>query len=464
MAKIALNKLELKNYLSIIIILVSIIFSSCVQKKNNNENINTDTIAVTAPVINSGVVFERLTKNNSTYSCYIPSGHEENKKFPVIILLDPHADGKLPLEKYKNLAEKFKFILVGSHSTKNGMEIDQSIQVVIDLINEAQYVLPGLPGQITVAGFSGGAKVALLTSNSVGGLNSVIYCGASLPAASLKINTPAMGIAGQYDMNYTEVRNFNYSLSVVGIDHALVEWKGKHEWPDSSAFIHAFYWNIFTSMKNKSSSKNDSIILEFKSMMHKKIEQEKNVLVKSELLQEEIEMLTNLSSTDESKNKLSALNKSAEFKNAFSKFSETMKKEDEMKKLYIKSFEEKDIVWWSDQVRRLNVDVRNESNRRILGYISLASWTYSTKALAANNNSFAFKALQIYKLSDPENSEQPYLMACLYAKNNMNDSAIFYLNESFKLGLNDKNKVESEKDLSTLHTRNDYQEIVGRMR
>jgi hypothetical protein len=461
--KIVLKKLLRINYYLILAVTLSVIFFSCREKKNKEENTQiNDSVQVNS--FNPGVIFQRLTKANSSYSCYIPSDYQDDKKYPVIIFLDPHADGNLPLEKYKSLAEKIKFILIGSNSTKNGMEIDQCKQVVFDLMSESITVLPGLDHQVTIAGFSGGAKVALVSSTALNGLNSVVYCGAALPSASIRINTASMGIAGQYDMNYTEVRNFNYSLSVAGNYHTIVEWKGKHEWPDSSAFIHAFYWNIFTSMKNNIIPKNDTIILEFKRFISQKINQEKNILVKSELLQEEIDMLDRLTIDKEAFIKLSNLNKSSEFKNAFSKFSKVLKREDELKKMYAQSFEEEDLNWWNKQISILRSDSKNESNQRILGYISLASWTYSTKALSANNNTLAFKSLQIYKLSDPENSEQPFLMACLYAKNNLHDSAIFYLNEAYKLGLNDRNKVDSEKDLYALHQSEDYKTIVEKMR
>jgi hypothetical protein len=430
-------------------------------KQNETDQTQTNAKQQTAPAFTGGSIFERITKNNSVYSCYLPSGFSREKKYPAIIFLDPHAKGNIPLEKYKGLAEEFQFMLIGCNSTKNGMDLQQCIPVVNDLMNEAISVLPGEGLQISIAGFSGGAKVALASANSITGFNSVIYCGAAFPPGSIKIKTPCMGIAGKRDMNYTEVRNFNYSLSVKETQHAVVEWNGKHEWPDSATFIHAFYWSKFSSMRMKIIPKNDQMIDGLKTYFLTLIDKEKNPLIKSELLLEEMEVLSGIVPVNDLKKKLTDLNNSPALKNAKKIIDATLANEDLRKSEFAAAFETKDLTWWKNQVMRLNSDTLNESNQRSLGYISLASWSYSTKALEANNDSFAEKTLRIYKLADPSNSEQPFLMACLFAKNNFPDSAIYYLKESVRMGIDDRNKIENEKNLLTLHGRNDFQEVLS---
>ena len=83
--------------------------------------------------------------------------------------------------------------------------------------------------------------------------------------------------------------------------------------------------------------------------------------------------------------------------------------------------------------------------------------------MAINNTAFALKALQIYKLADPKNPERAFITACLYSKNGMQDSAIYFLKEAVTLGLDDRSKIEKEKDLFALHERGDFQEVIGKM-
>ena len=433
---------------------------SCTTNENKPaEKINKPTETI-APINEAERIYDRITKSNSSYSVYFPKNYNEKEKYPVIIFIDPHGHGRFPLEKYKSLADKFQFLLIGSNDSKNGMNIEQCLKFAGDLLNEASTTLPGYKEQISVVGFSGGAKVALVAANTISGFSSAIYCGAAFPPGTIQINIPLLAIVGRHDMNYTEVRNYNQSIDKSGISHTLVEWNGKHEWPDTSIFEHAFYWNLFTSMRNKTIEKNESIIDRYKKLMESAISQEKNVLYKAILLQEEIEMLKGIVSVSEYQKKLSAFINSSHFKQAKKNQEKILANEDQKKMEFASAFESKDELWWTNQIQLLKVDSNNESNQRLLGYISLAAWSYSSKSVAVNNSAFALKALKIYKLADPENSEQPFLAACLYSKNGMPDSAIYFLKEAVKLGLDDRSKIENEKDLFELKSRNDFQELV----
>ena len=44
------------------------------------------------------------------------------KKWPIIYFFDPHGVGNLPLILYKDLAEKYGFIIAGTYNSKNGMQ------------------------------------------------------------------------------------------------------------------------------------------------------------------------------------------------------------------------------------------------------------------------------------------------------------------------------------------------------
>ena len=457
------RKMKIRD-LNIGVLLLCLHLISCTTKENKpTENISKP-IEVVAPINEAGRIYERITKSNSSYSVYFPKNYNEKEKYPAIIFIDPHGHGRFPLEKYKSLADKFHFLLIGSNDSKNGMNIEQCIKFVGDLLNEASTTLPGYKEQISIAGFSGGAKVALVAANTISGFSSGIYCGAAFPPGTIQINIPLLAIAGRHDMNYTEVRNYNQSIDKSGISHALVEWNGKHEWPDTSIFEHAFYWNLFTSMRNKTIEKNESIIDRYKKLMESAISQEKNVLNKAILLQEEIEMLNGIVSISDYQRKLNTIINSNQFKQAKNNQEKILANEDQKKMEFAGAFEKQDELWWNNEVQSLKADSNNESNQRVLGYISLAAWSYSSKSVAVNNYPFALKALKIYKLADPENSEQPFLAACLYSKNGMQDSAIYFLKEAVKLGLDERSKIENEKDLFELKSRNDFQELVKNLK
>ena len=99
-------------------------------------------------------------------------------------------------------------------------------------------------------------------------------------------------------------------------------------------------------------------------------------------------------------------------------------------------------------------------NQRLLAYISLASYSLSNQALKQNNFNAARQALLLYKLSDPENSERPFLAACMYSKLNLPDSAIYSLREALKLGLKDRTKLESEESFSVLRNTTEFRQLL----
>ena len=456
-----------KNFYYVIkkgVLILFLFFLSCHSKEKHPDEIKNETVPEVVTPPEAGKVYDRITKSNSSYSLYIPKNFSGTEKYPVIIFIDPHAKGNYPLGKYKGLAEKFQFMMIGCNDSKNGMMIDQSMKFISDLLNEATNILPGKTNEISLAGFSGGAKVALVGGNTINGFSNIIYCGAALSPGSIKMNVPLLAFAGSHDMNYSDVRNFNQSLENQNVSHSFREWNGKHEWPDSSTFVHAFYWNLFTSMRKKAIEKNKIVINDFKKIIESEIIAEKNPLRKSLLLSEEIEMLKDLEAVDAYTNKYKSLINSGTYKDAKQNQDRMLAFEDQRKSEFAGAFENREISWWNNEIQLLNRDKNNESNQRLLGYISLVAWSYSSKAVTMNNSAFARKALQVYKLADPENSEQPFLAACLYSKNGMQDSAIYFLKESIELGLDDRTKIENEKDLFALRGRSDFQELIGRMK
>src|ERR1043165_4745889 len=136
------------------------------------------------------------------------------------------------------------------------MTLDETRRIADNLIAEASSRFQTGKGLISVAGFSGGARTALLAAAGHTELCAVVYCGAGMPAEQVKALPPALGIAGRSDMNYTEVLALDASLSD-DAEHCIVEWSGKHEWPDTSVFRNAFEWCLFSAMKRNYVSQNE---------------------------------------------------------------------------------------------------------------------------------------------------------------------------------------------------------------
>jgi len=402
---------------------------------------------------------------SQTYSLYLPKNYPDSAKLPVIIFFDPHGSGSYPLSLYKTLADQFGYVLMGSNNSKNGLQFDQTNTIANSLMNEAISKFSIAKNRISFAGFSGGAKVALVAAAGNPEICSVIYCGASIPFDNINQLPPAAGFAGERDLNYTEVMLSASTLDQKNIPHSIIEWKGKHEWSDSLTFEDAFYWCSFNAMKHKTIPINKELIETFLQQKNKSLATNKNVLSQFSLYKEIIAFLHSLVDVSLYQSKLKMLTQSASYQKEKLKQQNTLQTESSMKQNYAQCFDSKDLNWWRGEIVRMK-NIKGEQEmmyQRLLAYLSLAGYSYSNNAVKQNNFSAAQQFLAIYKLADPENSEQPFLLACMYAREGDQQKAIESLEDALKLGLKDKAKIETEESFSNLHSNPEFNNLLNKL-
>jgi predicted peptidase len=49
---------------------------------------------------------ESLTDSSQTYALFLPSNYSPDRKWPVLFAFDPGAHGRVPVERFKDAAEK----------------------------------------------------------------------------------------------------------------------------------------------------------------------------------------------------------------------------------------------------------------------------------------------------------------------------------------------------------------------
>ena len=328
------------------------IFSSCNQHTNTVQSAEPAPPAPVAMPKDSFKVGEVIPivplhmDAGQTFALYLPKGYTDSSKLSAIIFFDPHGDGTVPLNLYHNLADEYHYILIGSNSSKNGMPLDQTKAVAYDLFTEAKTRLSISPGKIAFAGFSGGAKVAILSAALNPEVANVIYCGAKVdvtPTHPISL----LGFAGLKDMNYTDLVMFERGLhSLPGINqHYLVEWKGKHEFPTADVFKDAFVFLNTGTVENYA---------------------KKQVTITQE------------------------------------KFKEEQDKKNE----YLHDFQDKNLDWWKKEIASLNAKKQSDIMcERLLGFLSLACYSIGGNQLAENKLDVAERILAIYKMADPGNKD-----------------------------------------------------------
>jgi len=116
------------------IFLIPCILFSCSSGNNKQEERASEAKDSIAPKENfeTGKIIERVVCKKDTtqsYALYLPANYSVEKTFPIIIAFDPHGEGKLPVSLYKELAEQFGYVIVGSNNSKNGLAWEETKQI-----------------------------------------------------------------------------------------------------------------------------------------------------------------------------------------------------------------------------------------------------------------------------------------------------------------------------------------------
>jgi dienelactone hydrolase len=375
------------------IILLSFIVLSCsnTQKKQKHSNFKVD----------KGKVVEKIyctTDSTQSYAIYIPSKYDENRQWSIVYAFDSHAKGKIPVNKYKNIAEKYSFILVASNNSQNGTPPEITDEYVKTLFEDTKSKLNINQNQIYTLGFSGGARVASKIALSNNEIKGVIACGAGFPQIDKPIEKKFnfVAVVGNEDFNYLELKNLDRQLNQTVLNHKLIIFEGKHEWPPENIIDEAFSF-VKTGINNSTP--------------------------------------TTFNNEEDQKEKMELI---------------------EQQK-YLNDFSSKDLTWWKKETTRIFNIINTSKNKeeklmlqRLMNFSSLIAYMHTTESIKAKKLNEALMFDEIYKLVDPKNSEHAYLAAQIYTLIGDKNKAIDALNQANKLGFDDYDRLSKDEILFSL--------------
>ncbi|HTF05803.1 MAG TPA: hypothetical protein VK826_17365 [Bacteroidia bacterium] len=435
------------------------------------ENSGQDSLAGTTPeiVITTGSVTTLSCKLNvaNSYEIYLPQSHSDSSLYPVLVFFSPDGKGKTPVEKYRTLADKWNFILVGSDYTKNGMDANAALAGANELVTDVKNRFNVDGARVYLSGFSGGARVAGGLALSRMDITGVICCSASPPASVSPRGY--VGIAGLGDMNYLEMKKFRASTQAdAGLNELLV-FDGKHEWPPVGTMENAMLMiSLFQpgqaasgDMNQMSDSLTSNILAECDSL--KRI----SCMLEFQLLESGIHAEKNYSGVAAFEERRKKLEGSSCVKNEEKHWAEIESQESDLQKVLSESVLSHDTTWW-----RANSDSYFETKKtgaekfmrqRLRGYVSLLCYTYCNQAFSMKNMHAAEKLVKVYSIVDPTNSEWAYLQARLYMGLNMTDFAISSMDTAVSLGFNDRQRVERDPTFAPVLSNPAFTVVLAKM-
>jgi dienelactone hydrolase len=201
-----------------------------------------------------GVLVEHVSCPNDptqTYTLYLPSTYQSNRKSPLLLVFDPGARAARAAEVFREAAERFGWIVAASENSRNG-----PWEPTLRAVNA---MWPALLGgyavdehRVYTAGHSGGATVAWLVAQQTGQIAGVIGSGQPNPESLVAKGKRFawFGSAGHSDFNFLQVKNIDSQVAEAGSPHRVEFFDGGHQWPPTELAFRALGWMEVLAMKD----------------------------------------------------------------------------------------------------------------------------------------------------------------------------------------------------------------------
>jgi hypothetical protein len=204
-----------------------------------------------------------LDDSAQSYALYLPSQYTSDRAWPIIYAFDPFARGKAAVDVYKDAAEKYGYIVVGSNNSKNGPSVAQlGAAQAVWLDTHRRFAID--KNRVYTTGLSGGARVA--TSFALYcytcAVSGVVAHGAGYPTGGSQ-KAPAndhfvyYAIVGDADLNYPEIMILRKKKDEAGAAFKVKIYPGPHQWGPPEIVAGAVEWLELKAMQ-AGSEKTDS--------------------------------------------------------------------------------------------------------------------------------------------------------------------------------------------------------------
>src|SRR5262245_16619855 len=80
-----------------------------------------------------GQVAEKIVSRSDpamSYALYLPSNYNANRKWPLLVAMDPRGRALIPMELYREVAEELGYIVVSSYNTQSDAAWAPNVQAL----------------------------------------------------------------------------------------------------------------------------------------------------------------------------------------------------------------------------------------------------------------------------------------------------------------------------------------------
>ncbi len=201
-----------------------------------------------------GRLDERVTSatdTSQTFALYLPPGYTTERRWPVLLVLDPRGRALLGLKLFQAAAARLGWVVLSSYNTLSDGPPEPNVDAVNAMLAWAQAHRSLDPTRLYLAGFSGTARAALGFAVALRGhVAGVIAVGGALGFALGGPETAFagdsafayFGSAGTRDFNYEEVLAMGDRFRATRVPFRVVAFDGPHSWPPPDLCSDALDW------------------------------------------------------------------------------------------------------------------------------------------------------------------------------------------------------------------------------
>ena len=437
---------------------------------------------------------------SQSYALYLPSNYDKSRKWPVLYAFDPGARGRIPVERFKDAAEQFGWIVVGSNNSRNASG-QSSIDSWNGMVRDTTDKFSIDESRAYAAGFSGGARVALtFATRCEDCLAGVIACGAMLPPGTeptAAMRFAVFAVAGAEDFNFAEIKEVDNKLTRANVLHQTEIFDGSHEWPPATVASDAVAWMELTAMKTGRREKDQKLI---ETLWLRKLKQAQEFEQAKKLFQA-YQIYLNLSASfkglrdvAESDRKLNELNNTREVRDGIRDEQQQIKRQRDLENQLIELMAAADRTKLRDensdrpasagdepqdanarlqtllsQLRRQSKAGEDSGTRRVARRV--LSGQYIGLSERGSNALQALKryddAVRLYTLAtemDPDRPGAFYFLAWAYSAKGDKKNSLKALQTAVEKGFKDHVAVSANSAFDSLRNDSTYLQLIERMR
>lgn len=430
--------------------------------------------------------------SSQSYALYLPSSYTPSKKWPILYCFDPAARGAFPVERYKAAAERYGWIVVGSHNSQNG-PWQPSIDAAKVLWDDTHARFSIDERRRYATGFSGGARVAtslgLICDGCMAG---VIAHGAGFnPRADLSKAPPFafFGAIGTNDYNFPELVALGETLGRLGVARRVVTFEGGHQWATSEVCEEAVAWMELRAMKSGARPKDTALLEELwakESARARAAEESQDFYAAFKTYRALAESFAGLRDAAGAESKAARLEETKEVKRARGEEHDEIKKQQQLvvRLLTLAQASRTGSGTGDDEggglvaassfrglASELRAQARAERDtsarrvaRRVLG-AAFAQFYEGAEALRRGGKDADETAFQMQMASElsPDNPHVLFELAAAQAANRQKKKALETLRRAVEKGFADPTRMANEKALDPLRGEEEFKRITSRM-